>query len=107
MTGTLQAAAPVILALADPVRLGLVESLGERGPASLTRLTADTAITRQAVARHLGTLESAGLVASERCGRERIWKLRPHAVGETGEALIEASRRWDGALDRLRRYLEA
>lgn len=106
MSSALEAMAPVILALADPVRLGLVENLGEHGPASLARLAAGTAITRQAVAKHLDTLESAGLVSSERRGRERIWRLRPHAVSETGTALIEASRRWDEALERLRRYVE-
>ena len=107
MSSALQSTAPVILALADPVRLGLVEDLGEHGPASLARLAAGTAITRQAVARHLGTLESAGLVASERCGRERIWRLRPRAVAEAGRVLVDASNRWDDALERLRRYVEA
>jgi DNA-binding transcriptional ArsR family regulator len=106
VTSALEAAAPAILALADPVRVGLVESLGERGPASLARLAADTPITRQAVARHLETLESAGLVASERRGRERIWQLRPEGVAATGRALVETSRRWEDALERLRRYVE-
>ncbi|WP_349898248.1 ArsR/SmtB family transcription factor [Parafrigoribacterium soli] len=106
MTSVLRDAAPAILALADPVRVGLVERLGERGPASLARLAADTTITRQAIARHLGTLESAGLVASERRGRERIWQLRPEALEATGRALVDASRRWDDALERLRRYVE-
>jgi DNA-binding transcriptional ArsR family regulator len=50
-------------------------------------------MTRQAVAKHLTTLSDAGLVESERAGREMRYRLT-----ETGEE-------WDERLDALRRHL--
>jgi DNA-binding transcriptional ArsR family regulator len=103
---TLASAAPVFTALGDPTRLGLVTALGERGPLSLVRLSAGLPVTRQAVAKHLGILESAGLVSSDPRGRERIWRLNAARLAEAGTALERASARWDAALERLRVLVE-
>lgn len=55
-------AVPVFAALADPTRLGLLRRLSADGPLSITRLSAGTGVTRQAITRHLQALGAAGLV---------------------------------------------
>ena len=98
---------PVFAALADPTRLRLLTDLGDHGPRSLVKLAATTSLTRQAVTKHLRTLENAGVVRSERVGRQQIWRLDAGRLGEAGAALDLASRRWDAALERLRAQVES
>lgn len=58
------------LALADPVRRAIVARLS-RGPATVNELAAPFAITKQAVSRHIGVLEGAGLVTRSRDAQRR------------------------------------
>ncbi len=98
--------APVFAALGDETRLALVARLCEGGPRSIARLTAGSAVTRQAVTKHLHVLAGAGLVRDARRGRERIWELEPYKLIEARRTLDEISKRWDEALDRLKSYVE-
>src|SRR5262249_62292108 len=93
------AAAPVFAALGDQTRLRLVARLGAEGPLSITRLTAGTDVTRQAVTKHLRVLAGAGLARSVPQGRERVWQLRPEPLDEIRRSLDLISRRWDETLD--------
>ena len=81
-------------ALADPSRRQVIGYLSDRGTATATELTGELPMTRQAVAKHLATLADAGLVESERHGRETRYRLT-----RTGEE-------WDDRLDALRTHLE-
>ena len=103
----LDGAAPAFAALGDPLRLGIVRTLGERGPTTAARLAADRPVTRQAVEKHLAVLDAGGLVTSERRGRERLWRVEPAALAALGALLQQASERWDAALLRLRDQVEA
>jgi DNA-binding transcriptional ArsR family regulator len=69
-------------ALGDPVRRGIVARLS-RGGATVNEL-ADLfpAITKQAVSRHIGVLEAAGLITRSRDGQRRPCHLRPAALEE-------------------------
>lgn len=93
-------------ALGDENRLRIVTRLSEQGPQSIVRLTDGTGITRQAVTKHLRSLEGAGLLHSTRMGRERIWELQPHALDAVREHLETISRQWDAAIGRLRAFVE-
>jgi DNA-binding transcriptional ArsR family regulator len=99
-------AAPAFAALGDRTRLRLVVRLAAEGPLSITRLTAGTDVTRQAVTKHLRVLASAGLARSVPQGRERLWKLRPEPLDEVRRSLDLIARRWDESLDRLKAALE-
>ncbi len=99
-------AAPVFAALGDPTRLGLVARLGAEGPLSIARLSDGAAVTRQAVSKHLTALAGAGLVRGARRGRERIWRLEPHRLGDARRWLDDISAQWDQALERLRAFVE-
>jgi DNA-binding transcriptional ArsR family regulator len=99
-------AAPVFAALGDKTRLHIVSRLCRSGPLSIARLTVDSKVSRQAVSKHLRSLEEAGLVSSDRTGRERIWELHTRRLAEARHCLDEISDQWDGALQRLRLIVE-
>ena len=99
-------AAPVFAALGDETRLALVARLSSEGPLSITRLTAGSAVTRQAVTKHLDVLATAGLVSDVRRGRERIWELELEQMEAARSYLEHVSKRWDEALDRLKHFVE-
>ncbi|MFN7982683.1 MAG: metalloregulator ArsR/SmtB family transcription factor [Vicinamibacterales bacterium] len=100
------AAAPVFAALGDPTRLHLVTRLCREGPLPIVSLTEETALTRQAVTKHLQILASAGLATVERRGREQRWRVDEKCLAETRQLLQRISAQWDDALDRLARFVE-
>jgi len=98
--------APLFAALGDDTRLKLVARLAGGRPLSITRLSEGSSVTRQAIAKHLRVLAGAGLAREKRSGREHLWKLEPRRLTEARRYLEEVSRRWDEALERLRRFVE-
>jgi DNA-binding transcriptional ArsR family regulator len=73
----------VFAALADEHRRVLLEKLRRNNGQTLSRLCDGLPITRQAVTKHLAALEGAGLIATQRRGREKLHYLNPvpiHAI---------------------------
>jgi len=99
-------AALLFAALGDETRLGLVSRLSGDGPMSITKLTAGTSITRQAITKHLRVMEEAHLVQSSKRGREIIWQLEQQRLEEARHYLDIISKQWDDALGRLKAYVE-
>jgi ArsR family transcriptional regulator, cadmium/lead-responsive transcriptional repressor len=98
---------PVFAALADPTRRLMVEELLRDGSTSVPALSAVLPITRQAVAKHLVTLDQAGLVErAPSAGREVRYRLRAGALGPAATWLHQAEAAWDGRLARLRDAVE-
>lgn len=97
----------VFAALGDETRLKLVSRLSEHGPLSITRLTAGSEITRQAITKHLRVMNRAGLVHSSRLGRESVWQLDQQRLEHARQYLDLISSRWDQALERLRKFVES
>ncbi|MFV8052927.1 ArsR/SmtB family transcription factor [Mycobacterium sp. 48b] len=106
MTAAVDDRAPLFDALGDPNRLRIVTRLCDGGPCSTVQLTQVIPVTRQAATKHLLLLEAVGLVTSDRKGRERIWRIQPEPLVQASDYLTALSRRWDGAIDRLRAYVE-
>ena len=100
-------AAPIFAALGDETRLSLVARLSAREPMSISSLTAETDVTRQAVTRHLEVLAAAGLVRSTRRGRERLFVLEAARIAVARRSLDQISRWWDEKLAGLKASLEA
>jgi DNA-binding transcriptional ArsR family regulator len=98
--------AVLFAALGDKTRLRLVRRLCDDGPMSITRLTAGSRVTRQAISKHLRVMEQAGLVRSTRHGRERVWQLEQRRLEEARRYLAVISEQWDDALGRLRKFVE-
>jgi DNA-binding transcriptional ArsR family regulator len=102
---TADRSAEVFAALADPTRRQLLDHLSRRGPASATELAEVLPISRQAVSKHLALLEEAGLVAGDRSGRERRFRLTPGPMSEAVSWMAGIGAEWDDRLEALRRHL--
>ncbi len=92
-------------ALSDATRRGVLERLG-RADASITELAEKFHMTLTGMKKHVGVLERAGLVATEKVGRVRTCKLGPSRLAaET--AWIEAYRQlWCSRFDELDKVIE-
>ena len=99
-------AADLFASLGDETRLRLVARLCDDGPMSITRLTSGFNVTRQAITKHLLVMEESGLVRSKRHGRESVWQLDRRRLDEARSYLDMISKQWDGALGRLRGFVE-
>jgi DNA-binding transcriptional ArsR family regulator len=73
---------------------------------SITRLTAGTDVTRQAVTKHLQILAGAGLVRGRRQGRQSLWELEPRQLEAARRYLDLISKNWDDVLARLKEAVE-
>lgn len=69
----------VFHALADPTRRAVVQRLG-RGPATVSELADPFDMGLPSFMKHIGVLEAAGLVVSEKTGRVRTCSLRPETL---------------------------
>jgi DNA-binding transcriptional ArsR family regulator len=92
----------VFAALADPTRRSILRAVAERGPVTATTLSEGLPISRQAVAKHLGQLRDAGLVAADRAGRETRFIAVSAPLGDLSAWAEQTGRRWDARLARLR-----
>jgi DNA-binding transcriptional ArsR family regulator len=95
----------VFEALSDLTRRRLIERLSTFGPVTITSLSRELPISRQAVTKHLDTLYDAGLVEWERRGRERIVTFRPAPLSEASDWIAAIEARWDRRLAALADYL--
>ena len=98
--------ANVFEALADPTRREVMRRLAEGGPATATELAGDLPVTRQAVAKHLATLAEAGLVTSDRQGRETLFSFTPEPLADAVTWMADVGAQWDDRLQALSQYLE-
>ena len=93
-------------ALSDPTRRGILERLGD-GPVTLSQLAAPSGLTLNGIKKHVGILERAGLVETEKVGRVRECRLgSATTLGEAGEWLEAHRRAWQGRLDRFGRFAD-
>jgi len=108
VTSSAAAPAEVFAALADETRWAVLEALAQDAGAGLSAsaLAARLPVTRQAIAKHLTVLESAGLVESRLVGRER----RYHALGAEltalGRRLERIGDAWEARLGRVAEIAE-
>ncbi|PBB96854.1 metalloregulator ArsR/SmtB family transcription factor [Mesorhizobium sp. WSM3862] len=92
-------------ALSDATRRGVLEELG-RADASITELAEKFQMTLTGMKKHVGVLEQAGLVSTEKVGRVRTCKLGLRGL-EQEAAWIERYRQlWDARFDELDKVVE-
>jgi DNA-binding transcriptional ArsR family regulator len=91
----------VFAALADPTRREVLRSLAARPDLTASRLAGELPITRQAVAKHLATLQRAGLVTPHREGRETRYVLTPAPLTDAMGWMADVGGHWDQRLARL------
>src|ERR1700729_1446187 len=102
-----RAKAAVFAALGDETRLSLLTKLCSGQRYSIAELTEGTKLTRQAVTKHLRVLERVRIVHGTRAGRESLFAFDPRPVIEMKEYLELVSKQWDGALARLKKFVES
>jgi DNA-binding transcriptional ArsR family regulator len=92
-------------ALSDATRRGVLEQLG-RAEASITELAEKFHMSLTGMKKHVGVLEQAGLVTTEKVGRVRTCKLGLRRL-EQEAAWIESYRQlWDARFDALDEVVE-
>lgn len=87
-------------ALSDATRRGVLEQLG-RADASITALADKFHMTLTGMKKHVGVLEQAGLVTTEKVGRVRTCKLGPRRLEEEAAWLERYRQLWDARFDGL------
>ena len=95
----------VFAALADPSRRTIVERLADAGRATSTELAGELPMTRQAVAKHLATLEQAGLVHARREGRNVVYRPDPAPLRDAAAWIDRVGAEWDDRLEALARHV--
>ena len=95
----------VFAAVADPTRRGILERLGRR-EASITELAESFDMTLTGMKKHVGVLEQAGLVTTEKVGRVRNCKIGPCRLEEEIEWISRYRRVWDARFEALDRVIE-
>ncbi|MDE3175092.1 MAG: winged helix-turn-helix transcriptional regulator [Pseudomonadota bacterium] len=93
-------------ALSDSTRREMVARLAG-GPLSVSELARPLPMSLPAVLQHLGVLEGAGLVVSEKTGRVRTCRLDAAAVARAEQWLSAQRGEWERRLDRLDAFLSA
>jgi DNA-binding transcriptional ArsR family regulator len=92
-------------ALSDATRRGVLKQLG-RADASITDLARKFGMTLTGIKKHVGVLEQAGLVTTEKVGRVRTCKLGPQRLEEETEWLERHRQLWDSRFVELDKVLE-
>lgn len=92
-------------ALADATRRGVLEQLA-RGDASITDLAGKFDMTLTGMKKHVGVLEQAGLVTTEKVGRVRNCKIGPCRLEEEMEWISQYRQVWDARFEALDRVIE-
>ena len=92
-------------ALSDATRRGVLEQLG-RADASITELAEKFHMTLTGMKKHVGVLEQAGLVSTEKVGRVRTCKLGPRRLEEEAAWLDAYRQLWASRFEALDEVVE-
>src|SRR4028118_616814 len=92
-------------ALSDATRRGVLERLG-RADASITDLAEKFHMTLTGMKKHVGVLEQAGLITTEKVGRVRTCKLGQRRLDDEAEWIARYRQLWDARFDELDNVVE-
>ena len=92
-------------ALSDATRRGVLEQL-ERADASITQLADAFAMTLTGMKKHVGILEEAGFVITEKVGRVRTCRLGRRGLSEEAAWIERRRRLWEARFDALDEVVE-
>src|SRR5688572_3813747 len=92
-------------ALSDATRRGVLEQLG-RADASITELAEKFHMTLTGMKKHVGVLEQAGLVTTEKVGRVRTCRLGPCRLQEEAAWIERYRQLWADRFDELDKIVD-
>ena len=94
-----------LAALSDSTRRGVLEQLG-REEASITDLADRFHMTLTGMRKHVGVLEQAGLVATEKVGRTRTCRIGARRLDEVAVWIERYHQLWDARFGELDQIIE-
>ncbi|WP_419818418.1 ArsR/SmtB family transcription factor [Glaciibacter flavus] len=94
-------------ALGDPTRRRMLDVLLADGAATATGLSERLPVTRQAISKHFGVLERAGLVHVAQTGREMRYRIDDAQFARAVAQFAAVGASWDARLRRIKRIAEA
>ena len=92
-----------LAAAAEPTRRRILQRLAA-GPRTVGDIAGEFTVTRSAISQHLLVLADAGLVAADKVGRERHYRVLPSGLAQLQ---AEINRFWTDELDLLASDAEA
>ncbi len=92
-------------ALSDATRRGVLEQLG-RADASITDLAEKFHMTLTGMKKHVGVLEQAGLITTQKIGRVRTCKLGLRRLDDEAAWIEGYRQRWDARFEELERVID-
>src|SRR5690349_15884455 len=92
-------------ALADVTRRGVLEQLG-RAEASITDLADRFDMTLMGMKKHVGVLEDAGLVITQKVGRVRTCRIGARRLEEVAAWIERYHQLWDARFEALDQVIE-
>ncbi|HVT11608.1 MAG TPA: metalloregulator ArsR/SmtB family transcription factor [Fimbriimonadaceae bacterium] len=95
----------VFSAIAAPARRAMLARLAQR-EMPMGELAEAFEMSLPAVSQHLGVLKDAGLVASRKAGRHRIYRLNPEPLKAVSDWVNTYEAFWTGKMAALGEYLE-
>ena len=107
MTPSAVAEDRLLEAVADSSRRMVLDLLLAHDQLTPTAMAAELPFTRQAVAKHLAVLDSVGLVASNRQGREVRYSIQPEHLDRAVRAMAKVAARWDARLETIKLLAES
>jgi DNA-binding transcriptional ArsR family regulator len=100
-------AVATLWALSDETRIEILDRVASGSAVTVSQLADVLPITRQAVTRHVRTLEDAGLVVGAKRGREHLYRVDSTPIEVASRFLEARARSWDDALGRLASHIES
>lgn len=94
-------------ALGDPTRRRVLDLLLAGGNRTVTALSQQLPVTRQAVAKHLAVLDRAGLVHARPSGRETRYDVDEAQLARAAAQLAAVGSAWDARLRRIQQMAES
>lgn len=95
----------VFHALADPTRRAVIQQL-TNGPASVTELAEPFKMALPSFMKHIGVLEEAGIIQSQKKGRVRTCEIKPKQLTTAENWINSQTTLWEGRLERIAKVAE-
>jgi len=97
----------VFNAIAEPRRRQIIELLGRRGALAVGALVVLLGLPQPAVSKHLGVLRKVGVVAADKDGRQRVYRLNPQELKPVYDWAKTFEQFWSHQLDQIKQRAEA
>ncbi len=97
----------VFNAIAEPRRRQIIDVLGHSGEMPVGELVLAVGLTQPAVSKHLSVLREVGVVAVERRGRERVYRLNGEGLKTVHDWVSVFERYWNNQLNRIKQRSES